>query len=192
MTTHTYKIDKDVIDKDVIDKDVIDKLVGLQPGSATHALRHQREKVAAATQGSYDTLFDPALADIGLDERLLVALYACRLSGASDLMAHYRARLATVTVDAEQLAAAAEGQPEQLPAGRLRAMLNFARALTQRPVEGDKEVLQSLPAAGISTPAVVALSQLIAFISYQVRVVAGLKALELAAQSAPSSHKEQA
>lgn len=163
-----------------IGSDVIDKLVGLQPGGSLHALRHQREKVAAATQGSYDTLFDPALEGIGLDERLLLALYACRLSGSQDLAAHYRARLEALPADAGQLAVATDGEPEQLPQGRLRAMLVFARALTQRPVEGDKAALHTLPAAGISTPAVVALSQLIAFISYQVRVVAGLKAMKQA------------
>ncbi|MDB5766926.1 MAG: hypothetical protein JWQ61_1740 [Collimonas fungivorans] len=174
MTTQTHDLGHDVIDQ----------LTGLQPGGGTYALRHLREKVAAATQGSYDTLFDPALAGIGLDERLLVALYACRLSAAHDLAAHYRQRLEALAVDTGQLEVAAQGAPEQLPAGRLRAMLSYTRALTQRPVEGDRQALHSLPAAGIGTPAVVALSQLIAFISYQVRVVAGLKAIELAGSSA--------
>lgn len=163
-----------------IDHDVIDQLAGLQAGSSLHTLRHQRDKVAVATQGSYDTLFDPTLAGIGLDERLLVALYACRLAGTDDVAAHYRARLEALPADPAQLAVAASGDPEQLPAGRLRAMLLFTRALTERPVEGDKAALHTLPAAGISTPAVVALSQLIAFISYQIRVVAGLKAMKLA------------
>jgi uncharacterized protein YciW len=103
--------------------------------------------VAVASQGSYDTLFDPALEGIGLDERLLVALYACRLAGASDLAAHYAARAEAVPADAAQLAAADSGEPEQLPAGRLRAMLVFTRALTQRPVEGDKAAIEKLPAA---------------------------------------------
>ncbi|MDY7578964.1 CMD domain protein [Herbaspirillum sp. RTI4] len=168
-----------------IGNDVIDQLTGLQADSSLHALRHLREKVVVATQGSYDTLFDPALEDIALDERLLVALYACRLSGAHVLAAHYRSRLEAIPAGAEQadpaqLAVAATGEPEQLPQGRLRAMLLFTRALTQRPVEGDKAALLTLPAAGISTPAVVALSQLIAFISYQVRVLAGLHAMQLA------------
>ena len=171
MSTPTYDIAHDVIDQ----------LAGLQAGSALHTLRHQRDKVAAASQGSYDTLFDPALEGIGLDERLLVALYACRLAGAADVAAHYRTRAQALAVDAAQLAAADTGEPEQLAQGRLRAMLVFARALTQRPVEGDRAAIEKLPAAGISTPAVVALSQLIAFISYQLRVVAGLKAMQAAA-----------
>lgn len=171
MTTPVYDIHADVIDQ----------IAGLSVGSALHSLRHQRDKVAVASQGSYDTLFDPALEGIGLDERLLVALYACRLAGADDLVAHYRARALVISVEAAQLAAAETGEPEQLPAGRLRAMLVFTRALTQRPVEGDKAAIEKLPAAGISTPAVVALSQLIAFVSYQLRVVAGLKAMRAAA-----------
>ncbi|MCW5261800.1 CMD domain protein [Verminephrobacter eiseniae] len=167
-----------------IDDDVIDKLAGLPAGSHLHALRHQREKVAVASQGSYDSLFDPALEGIGLDERLLVALYACRLAGAQDVAAHYRARLYALPADAAQIAIAADGAPERLPEGRLRAMLAFARALTERPIEGNEAVLRTLPAAGISTPAVVALAQLIAFVSYQLRVVAGLKAMKSASNQA--------
>lgn len=166
-----------------IGHDVIDQLAGLAPGSALHALRHQREKVAVASQGSYDTLLDPALAGIGLDERLLVALYASRLAGAADLAGHYRQRLQALPVDAAQLAAADSGEPEQLQGEqhvRVRAMLIFTRALTRRPVEGDRAAIETLPAAGISTPAVVALSQLIAFVSYQLRVIAGLKAMQAA------------
>jgi len=164
-----------------IGNDVIDQLAGLQAGSPLHVLRHQRDKVAAASQGSYDTLLDPALEGIGLDERLLVALYACRLAGAAEVADHYRTRAQALPVDAQQLAVADSGEPEQLAPGRLRAMLVFTRALTQRPVEGDRAAIEKLPAAGISTPAVVALSQLIAFISYQLRVVAGLKAMQAAA-----------
>lgn len=164
------------------DLDLVDTLSGLAAGGKIHALRRVRDKVAAATQGSYDTLFDPALADITLDERLLVALYTSRLSGAEGLAAHYRSRLPAASADASgslaaAIAVAESGEPEQLPAGRLRTLLVFARALTQRPVEGDKAALLTLPAAGVTTPAVVALAQLIAFIAYQARVVAGLRAL---------------
>ncbi|MGH8788831.1 MAG: CMD domain protein [Cupriavidus necator] len=158
--------------------DLIDQLTGLAPGSATHALRHQRGKVVAATQGSYDALFDPALPGLSLAERLLVALYAARLTPSTALAAHYRARLEQAGADASHVRAAAEGQPEDIADTRLRAMLDFTRKLIEKPVEGDKAALQALPAAGLSTPAVVTLAQLIAFLSYQVRLVAGLDALK--------------
>lgn len=162
--------------------DLVDRLAGLAPDSAVYTLRHRRDKVAAATQGSYEALFDPALPGLSLMERLLVALYACRLTPAPALAAHYLARLNETAVDTAALAAAQSGDPDTLPEGRLRAMLNFTRALILRPVEGDEAMLRTLPAAGISTPAVVALAQLVAFVSYQTRLVAGLAALR-AAQS---------
>ena len=56
-------------------------------------------------------------------------------------------------------------------------MLAFTRTLIETPVEGDEAALRRLPEAGLSTPEVVTLSQLVAFLSYQVRLVAGLKAL---------------
>ena len=76
-------------------QDLVDQLVGLKSDDATYAVRHQRDKVAAATQGSYDALFDPALPGLTLAERLLVALYAARLTPAPELAAHYRQRATT-------------------------------------------------------------------------------------------------
>lgn len=159
--------------------DVVDRIADLAPGSATHATRHKREKVAAATQRSYDALFDPALPDLKLADRLCVALYASTLSNASGLAAHYAQRLASAGVDraviepiARNSLDALEGQPSHL-----RAMLNFTRTLIETPIEGDKAALERLRDAGMTTPAVVALAQLIAFLSYQIRLTAGLRAL---------------
>ena len=169
---------------DVAD-DLVDRIVGLKPGSRTYEVRHQREKVAAATQGSYDALFDTSLdKDISLTERLLVALYACRLTPAPELATHYRERLLAVGCDAALVEIADRGEPKDVADPRLAAMLQFTRTLIEDPVEGDKAALLALPAAGISTPAVVALSQLIAFLSYQVRLVAGLKAMKASQEEA--------
>ena len=158
--------------------DIIDRVAGLAPDSVTHALRHQRAKVVEATQGSYEGLFDPALEGLTLVERLLVALYASRLTPSPALAAHYRAELAAHEVDAATLAAVESGAPEDLTAPRLRAILAFTRTLIENPVAGDKAALQTLPASGLTTPAVVALAQLIAFLSYQTRLLAGLQALK--------------
>lgn len=158
--------------------DLIDRLVGLAPDGATHAVRHQRDKVADATQGSYDALFDPALPGLALTERLLVALYASRLTPAPELVAHYRERLVAERAESAWITAVERGTAADVAAPRLRAILEFTRTLIERPIEGDKAALESLPAAGLSTPAIVTLSQLIAFLSYQVRLVAGLKAMK--------------
>jgi CMD domain protein len=157
--------------------DIVDRVAGLTPGSATRATRHKRDKVAAATQRSYEALFDPALPDLSLTERLFVALYACTLSNASGLATHYAERLASIDADRTVIDQIARGSIDtQEP--RLFAMLTFTRTLIEAPVDGDKAALERLPAAGISTPAVVALAQLIAFLSYQIRLTAGLRALQ--------------
>ncbi|CAG2150015.1 acyl-CoA thioester hydrolase/BAAT C-terminal domain-containing protein [Ralstonia mannitolilytica] len=171
------------------DQDVVDQVAGLNDGSATHALRHTREKVAAATQGSYDALFDAALPGLTLSERLLVALYACRLTPAPELGAHYRARLADTPVDANALQAVDHGDVDALADTRLRALLTFTRTLIERPIEGDRDALLRLPAAGLATADVVTLAQLIAFLSYQTRLVAGLRALQAlnGASTSPAS-----
>lgn len=174
-----------------ITKDLVDQLVGLTPGSQTFDVRHKRDKVAAATQGSYDALFDPALPGLSLADRLLVALYATRITPSPLLAAHYRARAVEAGAAAADIAVAESGKPADAANPQLAAVLEFTRKLIEKPVEGDEAALKTLPAAGVSTPAVVTLSQLIAFLSYQTRLVAGLVAMKAAeGQSAGSAAAE--
>jgi len=149
--------------------DIVDALIPLPAGSAVHAVRHQRDKVVAATQGSYDALFDPALPGLSLAERLRVAQHIAQLAGSTALQAHYSERL-------REHRLGGQSQPSDGDA-RLKAMLAFTQTLTERPVDGDKAALLTLPAAGLDTPEVVALAQLVAFVAYQLRVLAGLQAL---------------
>ncbi len=163
-----------------ITKDIVDQLVGLTPGTQTFDVRHKRDKVAAATQGSYDALFDPALPGLSQADRLLVALYATRITPSPLLAAHYRARAVEAGAAAADIAVAESGKPADAANPRLAAVLEYTRKLIEKPVEGDEAALKTLPAAGVSTPAVVTLSQLIAFLSYQTRLVAGLVAMKAA------------
>jgi uncharacterized protein YciW len=171
--------------------DAIDAAVALAPGDSTWALRRQREKVVAATQGSYDAMFSPAVEGLSVHERLLVALHACRVSGAGGLAAHYRERLAAEGAEgaegadgADGTVAAAVDAGQPVADARLQAVLAFTGKLIERPIEGDKAAVQSLAASGLSTPAIVAMSQLIAFLSYQIRLAAGLQALAAAEANA--------
>lgn len=169
--------------------DLVDAAVPLPAGSAVHAVRHQRDKVVAATQGSYAALFDPALSGPPLAERLLAAHAIARSAGSTALQAHYRARLdALAPLTAAQQSAVDGAAIDSLGGDpRLQAILAFTRTLTDSPVDGDRDALLTLPAAGLTTPEVVALAQLIAFVAYQVRVVAGLQALAALDASAGDS-----
>ncbi len=181
-------------------RDLIDAVLGLAPGDPIALVRRQRDKVAVATQGSHQALFDPDLsagdpAALTRQERLQVGLYACRLTPSPALAAHYRTALAEAGLDARRLAVAADGSLDEPAAGsddpRLAALLGFTRTLVERPVDGDRAALQRLPTAGLSTAAVVALAQLIAYLSYQTRLVAGLAAMA-AAQPLQASNRQAA
>lgn len=71
---------------------------------------------------------------------------------------------------------------------RLSAALAHAHLLTFRPRDASPEALQTLLDAGWSATDIVILSQLVAFLSFQIRVVVGLRALAAhPASTAPSS-----
>jgi len=156
--------------------DVIDQAVPLAPGDPLHDLRRERLKVVDATQGSYDAMFSANVQGVTVVERLAVALHACQLSAAHRLAAHYRQRLIDEGAEPDRLLRA--------PDARLATILDFAGKLILRPLDGDKSSVEALLAAGLGTPAIVALGQLIAFLSYQVRLVAGLQAMAAADDAA--------
>ena len=164
--------------------DTIDALAGLQAGSPLAAIRHARDKVALHTQRSEDALFDPALPDLSLQERLFAAWYAARLSLADDLADAYTAKLITTGAQPTTLDAIEAGTLDTTTDARLIAILSHVKLLTIKPVEARPEHLQTLQQTGITTRGIVALSQLIAFVTYQLRVVAGLKALRAAQEAA--------
>ncbi len=142
--------------------DVIDQAVGLNPGDALHDARRFRSKVVDASQASHDALLLQPVAGLSVADRLRVAVQACEAAAAPELAAHYR----------QMQQAHAEPASAAWP-----AMQAFALALTTDPRRGDRAAIASLKAAGLDDEAIVALAQLVAFLSYQTRVVAGLKAL---------------
>jgi uncharacterized protein YciW len=94
-----------------------------------------------------------------------VARHVCTLAGAASLAKHYAERLADTTGRAAP------------PSPALPAMLAFAAKLTTDPRLGDRAELDALKRAGLGDAAIVALAQLVAFLAYQLRVVAGLQAV---------------
>ncbi|MCR2825501.1 CMD domain protein [Microbacterium sp. zg.Y909] len=145
--------------------------------------------------------------EVSLADRLLIAAFATRLTGDDATAAFYRAHAtetdpdrAAVVADAAA-GAAAPGpfgryrepglQPEstdglrwQAPADvraavgdRLATALEHTHLLVVRPREADAAALAALTDAGWSVDAVVTLSQLVAFLAFQQRVVTGLRTI---------------
>lgn len=73
---------------------------------------------------------------------------------------------------------------------RLSAAFEHAHLLVFRPRDASAPALQALLDAGWSTTDIVTLSQLVAFLAFQIRVVAGLRALAAGSASAVAARQE--
>ena len=157
--------------------DVMDTLAGLAPDSPLAALRRERPDVVKHLQGSDDAIFTPT-DDGGLTraERAAAALRVATLLRDEALTAHYRARLAALDADGT-LAKTVEGGA-RMTEPRWDAILAHVDLVTRGPGSAERRDIDNLLAAGLSSHAVVSLSQLIAYVNFQSRVLAGLRALE--------------
>ncbi|MFM7534052.1 MAG: CMD domain-containing protein [Rubrivivax sp.] len=151
--------------------DVIDRTAGLEPGTRVHAARRFRETAISHTQASHDALLLDPVEGLTSADRLRVAVAVCEASRAASLEAHYRGLLA------REAGSPASGAGHSGMSAPLAAALEWAHLLTLDPGRGDRAALQRLREAGLADPAIVALAQLVAFLSYQTRVVAGLRVL---------------
>jgi CMD domain protein len=155
----------------------MDRLAGLEPGSPLFALRRQRSDVVAHLQGSDDAIFAPR-DDGGLSraERAAAALRVAILLGDEVLQEHYRDRLAGLD-PSDTLVRTAEAGPRTVTDPRWASVLAHVDRVTTDPATAARKHLDELLDAGLSPHAVVSLSQVIAFVNFQARALAGLRML---------------
>lgn len=138
--------------------DVIDAVLG-DHAAAVRELRQARPAVVEHTQGVYAALFDgPAAESVGRERLVAAAVAVAELAGAPELAAHY-AGLGTTPV---------EGDPV------LAAILRHAARVTSAPAAITRADIDALAAAGLSERDIVTVAQLIGYVHYQVRLLAGL------------------
>lgn len=181
--------------------DLIDRLAGVGPADVDLRRPVAREQA----QTSHDALFAPVDdSQFSVAERLLVAAFATRLTAADATAAHYadEARAADPAL-AGRVLQAAEANLAAGPYGvyaerglagestdgprftadveafgpRVAAALSHAHLLVYRPREADGAAHDALLQAGWSIDGIVTLSQLVSFLAFQQRVVAGLAAI---------------
>lgn len=157
--------------------DVMDALADLAPGAPLAAVRRERPDVVRHTQGTDDAVFAPK-DDAGLTraERAAAALRIAVLLRDTVLRAHYRQRLVQLDPNGALIKAAETG-PDSAPV-RDSLILAHVDRVTTDPDSAEKHHIDALLAAGLSPRAVVALSELIAYVNYQSRVLAGLRMLK--------------
>lgn len=159
--------------------DIIDQLAGLANDSSIARLRSQRPEAKQHAQGSFKTLFesdDPA--SVSHTERELVALRVAVLTPSPVVAALHRERLKRQNVSDATVAAV-----ERFPEGtaltpRQIAILRYTDRLTREPGAATPANIADLKNAGLSAGDIVTIAQLIAFVSYEVRVLVGLRLLE--------------
>lgn len=143
-----------------LSQDILAELAEIAADSPLGKARALRDAATRHAQGSYEVLFSQQDEDFPLEERFAIAAKVARLHQADALAAHYAGfGLADPTTP------------------RLAAALGFARLLTFTPVEATSAALQTLSDAGWSLRGIVTLAQLIAFVSFQSRLLSGLRLL---------------
>lgn len=185
--------------------DVIDHLAGIQPGSPLAAIRDGRMQARENAQSSFVALFAPVeTADMSMEERFAVAMFVTGLHRDATATVFYRESLqpGLVTAIAAEAGFGARIGPygvypspalaaENMPGPvfqvsdanrgvldpRLVAALEHAHMLVFHPRDADSDALQRLLDAGWSTTGIVTVSQLVAFLTFQLRAAAGLRTL---------------
>lgn len=182
--------------------DLIDDLVGIAPGSPLDIVRRSRDVARTQVQAAEEALFEHGGAEVTLRDRLLVGAFATALITPRGPLTSYRlGRLSAsdrALVEALVGSALQEGPwgtyrepglvsesvpgtPWVVPAAYrgsvdelLAAVLAHTHLLVFHPRDSRVAALEALVAAGWTRSAIVTWSQLVSFVAFQARLVAGL------------------
>jgi len=143
--------------------EAIDRLTG----GAAAGLKAARPAVWAALEASDAALLGAeAIPDISAAERALLAVAVAAWHEDGVAMGHHAAAAAQAGAALEAVETARSGAASD---PRLAAMMAHARRLTFSPATATPADLAALRAAGISEDGIVSLSQLVAYLSHQLR-----------------------
>lgn len=156
---------------------IIESLINAPAGSELDDALKQRAEILRLSQASHDAVIAPKEpGGISYQERAALAKRMALLNGHEALADHYQSCLdssggngsmqtlsdPTAQLDADQ---------------RLTAIVRYTDLVTKHPREATRADIESLKEAGISEPDIVRVTELIAFVNYQLRVVAGIELL---------------
>ncbi len=169
--------------------DAIGGLAGLD-AEKSDAVRGHRPETITAAEESLHALFDVPEHDeapsVGRVTRLLAAARAAHVDGSTELAEFYAEQLGEESDEpalAVELALrlvrdGADGEAGERATRAIRSLLRHIDLLVQRPAAATPDDLDALTAAGWATTEIVVLSQIVTFVTYQTRVVHGLRVLQ--------------
>lgn len=148
---------------------------GIKPDSAFAAVVKGRADILQLTQATQEAILHPRVAGgIGYAERAALACRIARLNHQKELAAYYAGLLPQEDDLSTQIADPAfTGGGER----RLTALLRHVDLVTRTPKEATQADILALREAGIEEADIVRLAEIIAFLNYQSRVIAGLRLL---------------
>lgn len=160
--------------------DTLNAILGIDDDSPIAALRNQKPTLVVELQEYYDSIFQPtaeSAAALSVADRLVVAVRVASHTN-STAVADWYANLATgLGVSTDVLAHARATEHAWTGDTLLDAEIRHTDLLTTHPVDARPDDLQALKDAGLTPAGIVSLSQTIAFVSYQLRLAAGLRAI---------------
>jgi len=158
--------------------DVINQLAAIPAHTPLDTLRAQRPDIVRYAEGSYRALLEPAdLGGVSAIDRDLIALRVGILTGSTALVDWHQARLRRADVADPVLVAVATNPFSEQLTPRQQAILRHVDRLTKAPTTAAAAHIAELGAVGLTPRDVVVISQLIAFLSFQVRTLVGLHIL---------------
>ncbi|RPE03224.1 oxidoreductase [Candidatus Pantoea deserta] len=148
-------------------------LLGLQQeASALQPLLQASQPMLLASRDLSQLLFPDRVTatlthTLTLYDRLSTALTVAQVAGVQRLCNHYSARLNPLPGP----------DSSRESNNRLTQLTQYARQLAMQPELISAAALRALDAVGLTEPDIVTLNQIVGFVSYQARIVAGLQAL---------------
>ncbi|MFB9948642.1 CMD domain-containing protein [Rhizobium puerariae] len=158
--------------------DQIDILSGLKPDSELYTVRRERPDFVEGAELCRETVLAPNH-DFGIGHAMRAAFAArmARFIGREDLARAYDLLLEEAGGDDALAAiASAAAQPANATAFT-QALVRHVDLVTERPRDNTRADIGRLEAAGLTNPQIVALSELIAFVNFEARVIVGLRVL---------------
>ena len=154
--------------------DVIDQLARVRSGSAAERLRAARPALTRFSQEIYASLLEPADGEsLSQRERELVALRVAVLTPDYRLARYHQQRALAAGATSETTAAVLNFPNESVElTTREAAALRHTDLLVRDPATTGPDDLAPLRDAGFATRDIITLDQLVAFLTYQVRVLA--------------------
>ena len=161
-------------------RDTIDTILGVEPGRAVATLREAKPELARQDQAYYLAIFDPtpaSAAELSLHDRALIALRVASHTRSAAVADWYAALAEAEGATANEIEQARDLTNAWSTPTKMGAALRHTDLLTTAPSAATAQDLQNLKDAGLTPAGILSLSQTIAFVSYQLRLIAALRAL---------------